>query len=188
MGLPANTWIRDKRATRRRFGVRSRNHTMIACILIILIVVGAITNGIGNPSTADWILAVGLPAWFILDDVVTAVRIMPEGVSVATAMGKPSRLRYVDIDRVSLGSSRTGPGGSRTVATLELTAKRGSRLRIVPYKYVDFYGSDGWAGLLKTTFEGQRVPMDADVAGALAEASAGPTPSGSAGYKRAPFH
>ncbi len=187
--MSANTLIRGERSAQRKFGVRSRNHTIIGCILILLEVVGGIANGIGDASIADWILLVGLPAWFILDDVVTALRITPEGVRVATAMGKPSRaLRYADIDRVTLGTSRADPGGSRTVGTLELSSKRGSGLRIVPYQYADFYGLDGWAALLKAKCESQRVPMDADVENALAEASAGPAPSGSAGYAREPFH
>jgi hypothetical protein len=168
--------------------VRSRNHTVIACILILLEVVGALANGVGG-STADRILAVALPAWFILDDVVTALRVTPAAVRITTATGTPSRtLRYVDIDRVSLGATRAGPGGTRTVATLELSPKRGSKLRIVPYRYADFYGPHGWAALLNAAFKNQRVPMDADVAGALAEASSDPTPSGSAGYARVPFH
>jgi len=187
VSVRADTWTADEEATRRRFGVRSHNHSFIGSLLLLLILVGGLLNGFG-PINYNWI-ALGLPVWFILDDVVTALRITSEGVRVTTAMGRPRRtLGYADIERVSLGTSRAGPGGSRTVATLELTPKRGSKVRIVPYKYADFYGSDGWAALLKATFESQRVPMDAEAANALTEAGSGPAPSGSSGYSREPFH
>ena len=135
------------------------------------------------------IVAIGLPTWFILDDVVTAITITPEAVRVTTAMGTPSRrLAYANVARVSLGTTRGGPGRARTLATLELTPKQGRPLRIVPYQYADFYGQDGWAALLNAAWDAQRVPMDADVAQALAEASSSAEPSGSASYAREPFH
>jgi hypothetical protein len=157
----------------RRFGPRTRNHSILGSIVLLLVLIVGVANGFGSFGWA-WIVLV-LPGWFILDDVVTAIRITPEAVRITTAMGRPSRtIRFEGIERVRLGKARAGPQGApRAAVALDLIPKRGRRLRVVPDQFAGFSGSDGWAALLKTRFVAHQVRMDTNVADALADAASG---------------
>lgn len=148
---------------RRRFGRRKHGGRYAGIGLILMAVLVTVANRF-DPATVAVLLALGCLG--LLDDLLGAVTVMEDGVRL-TGLRLPRTLPFAEVAHAQLGENRFGI----VVKTVDLIPNRGRRLRIIPFQFTGFYGTDGWAAELIAAFESNHIDAKADLLRHLSQAA-----------------
>ena len=90
----------------------------------------------------------------------------------------PRTMLYTDIARAEWGKImyKDGSGGGY-VSCIVLSSKQGKRLRLIPIRFVDYEGEQGWAALLLQVIGNNTITADAKIRQKLESAATRTKPS-----------
>ena len=143
---------------------------------LVLTVIVPFSNGSTSSKLAIAVSFILVSILLIGQSVLTRLIFTDDAVVLSGIL--PRTMLYTDIARVEWGKImyKDGSGGGY-VCCIVLSSKQGKRLRLVPIRFVDYEGEQGWAALLLQVIGNNTITADAKIRQRLESAATRTKPS-----------